>query len=109
MKRNPYLRAAAAAGLAAVCVACASGVGSTGTGGVHVSDAAGVQGCTYLGDVHGTSPFYGMFAGMALDGARKAALATAAKMGASHVVWKGTKSEAYSGTMADGDAYKCGS
>ena len=55
---------------------------------VKIVDAAAVVNCQYLDDVHGTSGYYGIFASRGFEIARKRALAQAAKIGATHIVWQ---------------------
>ena len=89
-------------------IGCASGVGSNTPQGIQVTNQEGISGCSYVSDVYGSSPFYGVFAGPAMDGARNAALLEAQKLGATHVVFQGV-SPNRDGTVATGQAYNCSS
>lgn len=88
--------------------ACASSVGSgTGATGVQVAVEKDIQHCDFLGDVHGVSSFYGVFAAPALESSRQAAMKRASELGATHIVWNATNTT-YGSTSVVGDAYKCG-
>jgi hypothetical protein len=86
---------------------CAAGVGSMPPpAGITVADSKMVANCTYVGDVHGTSPFYGVFVNTALTQTRQVAMEEAVKLGATHVVFTST-STGYGSTAASGQAYRC--
>ena len=86
---------------------CASGVGgSNPPEGITVSDAKMVANCTFVSDVHGTSPFYGVFVNAALTDARQVAMKEAKKLGATHVVFT-TTATGHGSTAASGQAYRC--
>jgi len=73
---------------------------------VKIVDAAAVVNCQYLDDVHGTSGYYGIFASRGFEIARKRALAQAAKIGATHIVWQ-PSTQGYGSTTIDAKAYRC--
>lgn len=62
--------------------------------------------CRFLADITGTSPFYGVFAGPALDAARSAAMQEAASRGANAVSFA-PPNMAYGATSITGRAYNC--
>src|SRR3546814_16733116 len=64
---------------------CASSVSGTADG-IRIARVEDVEHCEYLGDVHGISSFYGVFAAPALQSSRRAAMAEARKVGAKHLV-----------------------
>lgn len=87
--------------------ACATSVGSsTGNNGVQIALRDDVRNCKFLGDVHGVSSFYGVFAAPALESSRQAAMEQAQMLGATHVVWDTTNTN-YGSTSINGNAYKC--
>ena len=90
--------------VAAFLFACASPTG----GGSHVLDMApeNAEKCRYLGDVTETQYSGMLFAGQGLDQARAKARDSAAKLGATHVVWS---SMAAGGAVqaASAKAYEC--
>jgi hypothetical protein len=86
--------------------ACASAVGTTGTSNVRLIDQKEASHCKYIGDAHGTSPFYGVFAGPAMDSARSAAMTKAAEMGGNAVLWKANET-GYGSTSVHADVYRC--
>lgn len=86
--------------------ACAASVGNTPAHPVKIIKEADSAPCAFLGDVHGTSPGYGVFAGSALEAARTAALDKAAALGANAVAWSGNET-GYGSTTMHGNAYRC--
>jgi Domain of unknown function (DUF4156) len=74
--------------------------------GMHVATADSVYGCRLLGDVHGVSGLYGVFAGAALSGARQNAFEQAQAMGANTIVWTQFNTP-YGSTSVAGNAYSC--
>lgn len=86
--------------------ACASAVGTPGNAAVKVLDAPSATKCSFIGDVHGTSPGYGLFAAAGLDAARNAALTKAGNMGANAIVWTNNETS-YGATSIHGNAYRC--
>ena len=86
--------------------ACTSAVGADTLHNVKIIDQKQADRCRFVGDVHGTSPFYGVFAASALAGARDAALKQAEAMGGNAVVWQKTDT-GYGGTAIHGNVYIC--
>lgn len=87
-------------------VACASAVGGSGSiPGIRLAASAPTS-CDYVTDVHGHSPFYGVFASNALAGARTEALKAAKAAGANTVVLSKPTSGS-TGTSIDGQAWSC--
>ena len=87
-----------------------SGCASTGTAhvpdGMKVATADMVSSCRLLGDVHGVSSLYGVFAESALAKARQQAFEQARSLGANTVVW-GPFATPYGSTSVSGNAYAC--
>ena len=73
---------------------------------VKIVDAAAVVNCQYLDDVFGTSGYYGVFASRGIEIARRRALAQAAKIGATHIVWL-SPTVGYGSTAVHAKAYRC--
>ncbi|MBE0585759.1 MAG: hypothetical protein IH612_18605 [Desulfofustis sp.] len=65
-----------------------------------------VGNCPLLGDVHGVSSLYGVFAESALSKARQQVFEQARSMGANTVVW-GPFATPYGSTSVSGNAYAC--
>lgn len=74
--------------------------------GLKVATEKDVTNCEFVGDVHGTSMFYGMFAGPAISKAQKEAFSNAQQLGANTVVWLPVQAQ-YGGTSVHANAYKC--
>jgi len=74
--------------------------------GMRVATADAVSGCRLLGDVHGVSGLYGVFAGVALSHARQNAFEQAEAMGANTIVWTQFATP-YGSTSVAGNAYSC--
>lgn len=72
---------------------------------VQEADANMVAGCTYLGDVTGTSGWGGLAASTGIENAKNQALERAAKKGATHVVWNSIAGGW--GPSVSGKAYRC--
>jgi uncharacterized lipoprotein len=72
---------------------------------VQEADSSMVAGCTFLGDVSGTSGWGGLAASTGIEYAKNQALDQAAKKGATHVVWN-TLAGGMSSSVS-GKAYKC--
>ncbi len=98
----------AAAALFAMLLTGCGGVGSEqfDSKGITVSDEKMVASCKFLGDVTGTSAFYGIFSAPAYSAARELAVDQAIKLHATHVVFQSGNSH-YSGTEVYGRAYRC--
>lgn len=92
-----------------VAVVLMSGCATTNTKppeGMSVATEKDVINCEFKGDVHGTSIFYGMFAGPAISKAQKEAFSNAQLLGANTVVWLPVQAQ-YGGTSVHANAYKC--
>src|SRR3546814_6859128 len=92
-----------------ICAALA-GCATSGTShvpaGMRVATSDMVSGCKLLGDIHGVSSLYGVFAESALSKARQQAFEQARSMGANTVVW-GPFATPYGSTSVSGNAYVC--
>jgi hypothetical protein len=92
-------------------LACASGLVGCATtqspaaSKVKDADESMVVGCSYLGDVHGSSALDGDFFQTGMQNARTDAVEEAAKKGASHVVWN--SSAGGRRPFVGGRAYRC--
>lgn len=75
---------------------------------VRPAAATDVERCTYVDDIVGSSGWYGMFATQGIENARAEALAKAAKVGATHIVWQ-QPVVVYGSTSVAGKAYRCNS
>lgn len=97
-------------GLAAVFVSlgastgCATGRSPAATR-IQEADSNMVAGCTYLGEVSGTSGWGGLAASTGIENAKNQALDQAAKKGATHVVWNNLAG-GWSPSVS-GKAYRC--
>jgi hypothetical protein len=101
MRTNKAALILAAAGLAA----CATTRSPTAAQ-ILEADAAAVAQCKFVGHISG----YSLLAGpggkkVGRENAKTEALEQAAKLGATHVVWRAVSTG--DGTNADGDAYLC--
>lgn len=74
--------------------------------GMRVATAEMVTSCRLLGDVHGVSSLYGVFAESALASSRQKAFEQARRLGGNTVVW-GPFSTPYGSTSVSGNAYVC--
>jgi hypothetical protein len=72
---------------------------------VREADESMVAGCTYLGDVAGTSGWGNLAASAGIENAKHEAMEKAAALGATHIVWR-SLTGGYSPT-ATGRAYRC--
>ena len=72
---------------------------------IKEADAAMVAGCTFLGDVTGTSGMGGAMAATGLENAKTEALGLAAVKGATHIVWGSLVGGEQ--PSASGKAYRC--
>ena len=72
---------------------------------VQEADATMVAGCTYLGEVSGTSGWGGLAASTGIENAKNQALEQAAKKGATAVVWNALAGGW--GPSVSGKAYRC--
>lgn len=86
--------------------ACATAISSGGNANISILSQADADRCRLIGDAHGTSPFYGFFAGPAMEDAREAVLKKAVDMGGSGVVWKGNDLTSGS-TTVNATVYDC--
>lgn len=73
---------------------------------VKDADERMVSGCSFLGEVQGSSLLGGHRIETAVRNAKNMAAESAARMGATFVLWKNVESNA-AGTFAFGRAYKC--
>lgn len=85
---------------------CASSTTMQVPAGMRVATSDMVAGCRLLGDVHGVSSLYGVFAESALANARLQAFEQARLLGSNTVVW-GPFSTPYGSTSVSGNAYAC--
>ena len=69
------------------------------------ADAKMVEGCTYVGDVHGSSGWGNLAASTGIQNAKNKAVERAAALGATHILWIDI-SGGYS-PYVSGRAYKC--
>lgn len=105
-RKNLLLGGVLALTLAAGLTACATPSTSYIPNGMKVATLDSVTNCRILGDVHGVSSLYGVFAEGALSKARQQAFEQARAMGANTVVW-GVFATPYGSTSASGNAYTC--
>ena len=87
-------------------VGCATQSTSSIPSDMRVATADTVTQCRVLGDVHGVSGLYGMFAEKALAKCRAKAFQQARALGANTVVWQPFV-PAYRLTSVSGTAYSC--
>jgi len=87
-------------------ISCASGTVLTIPQGITVADEKMVANCDFVSDIFGSSPFYGVFANAAINGARQAAMESAKKAGATHIVFDKVYSSRDE-TIANAKAYSC--
>ena len=92
--------------VAAALVACGHGAPQSEPAALHIATADMVWACRLLGDVHGVSSLYGVFAAKALAKGRVAAMNQARKLGADTIVWIGFNTP-HGSTSVDGLAYDC--
>lgn len=74
--------------------------------GMRVATADRVDDCRLVGDVHGVSGLYGLFAKAGLAKARQQAFMQAHTAGANTIVW-GPFATPYGATSVSGHAYAC--
>jgi hypothetical protein len=72
---------------------------------IQEADAKMVEGCTYVGDVHGSSGWGNLAASTGIQNAKNEAIEKAAALGATHIVWTNI-SGGYS-PFVSGRAYIC--
>jgi hypothetical protein len=106
MSRSPQLLWTFAPLLAVMLAACATQNTALIPDGMRVATSDMVGSCKLLGDVHGVSSLYGVFAEGALAKARQHAFEQARSLGANTVVW-GTFETPYGSTSVAGNAYAC--
>jgi len=73
---------------------------------MKVATEDSVKSCILLGDIHGVSSLYGVFAEAGLSKARQQAFEQARSLGANTVVW-GPFATPYGSTSVSGMAYLC--
>lgn len=91
---------------AALLSSCASKEINKIPDGMRVATKEAVNTCKFLGDVHGVSSLYGVFAASALSKSRQQAFEQASDLGADTIVWEPFSTQ-YGGTSVHGNAYKC--
>jgi hypothetical protein len=69
------------------------------------ADASMVQTCKYLGEVQGSSGWGNLAASTGMENAKNEARDSAAKLGATHIVWSAVAGG--NSPYATGKAYKC--
>ena len=74
--------------------------------GMKVATKDSIADCKFLGDIHGISSLYGVFAEVALAKSRQQAFTQAKELGANTVVWEPFSTQ-YGSTSVHGNAYKC--
>lgn len=87
-------------------VACASQELNKIPEGMKVATKESVTDCELLGDIHGISSLYGVFAEAALAKARQQAFSQAKELGANTVVWEPFSTQ-HGSTSVHGNAYRC--
>jgi Domain of unknown function (DUF4156) len=102
MKIKPIVIALLAVNLAA----CASQELNKIPDGMKVATKESVNDCKFLGDIHGISSLYGVFAEVALAKSRQQAFEQAKNLGANTVVWEPFSTQ-HGSTSVHGNAYKC--
>lgn len=65
---------------------CATGLSAAG-GKVKEAEPKTVEGCRYLGEVHGSSGWGNLAASTGIQNAKNEAIESAAALGATHVLW----------------------
>jgi len=93
-------------GICTTLASCATSGTSHVPTGMRVATSDMISSCKLLGDVHGVSSLYGVFAESALSKARQQAFEQARDMGANTVVW-GPFATPYGSTSVSGNAYAC--
>ncbi len=86
--------------------ACASQELNKVPDGMKVATKESVTDCKFLGDIHGVSGLYGVFAEAGLAKSRQQALEQAKNLGANTVVWEPFATQ-HGSTSVHGNAYKC--
>lgn len=90
----------------ATLIGCATSSTSLVPPDMRVATADTVGNCRLLGDVHGVSGLYGVFAEKALADCRQKAFKQARALGANTIVW-GAFATPYGSTSVSGNAYLC--
>lgn len=90
---------------AIVLVLLVSGCATIPPASVMDADEAMVASCRYLGEVAGTSAWGGVVASYGMKSAQNSGRTQAARMGATHVVWRTVTAGA--SPSASGRAYNC--
>ena len=104
MKRQTSLSAAVLVLVVPSLVACLTSR-SPSAKRVQEADAAMVAGCTFLGEVSGTSGLGGVNASTGIENAKTEALGQAVMKGATHIVWNSLIGGEQ--PSVSGKAYKC--
>ncbi len=74
--------------------------------GMTVATKEDISKCKFMGDIHGISSLYGVFAEAALSKSRQQAFEQAKNINADTVVWE-PFSTTHGATSVHGNAYKC--
>lgn len=93
--------------LIAAQTACTTVVVHDETSGVREATEEQVRNCEFIRTISATSPFYGVFAGAAMNNLRGEVAKAAQASGATHIVF-GQHETTYGSTTAHARAYKCG-
>jgi hypothetical protein len=96
-----------AVGLLALNIMACASTPSVAAASIVETDEKGVEQCTFLGLVSGSSMLGGAVQERARENAKTAALEDAAKKGATHIVWTDVHSTSQNGASAQGRAYRC--
>jgi hypothetical protein len=94
-----------------LCGVIVTGCSSTATPAasrITETDERGVEQCTFVALVNGSSMLGGAMQGRARENAKTDALNDAAEKGATHIVWVDVTSTVSNGASAQGRAYRCG-
>lgn len=85
---------------------CASVTPMSGHQGVTEATESQVQSCDFIGSQVASSPFYGVFAGQAMNDLREKLFASASASGATHIVLSGAAPR-HGSTEMQARAYRC--
>ena len=67
-------------------VGCATGLSTAGAK-IQDADPKIIEGCRYLGEVHGSSGWGNLAASTGIQNAKNEAIESAAALGATHIIW----------------------
>jgi hypothetical protein len=85
-------------------VGCATGLSAAGAK-IRDADPETIEGCRYLGEVHGSSGWGNLAASTGIQNAKNEAIESAVAMGATHILWTNIAG-GYS-PYVSGRAYTC--